>query len=49
MDSLLVEGYLWEKKSEDIESGKEKNWNKKDGQRILKLSYAIEQLLENKL
>ena len=38
-----------EKKSEDIKSGKEKNWNKKDGQRIQKLSYAIEQQLENKL
>ena len=28
---------------------KRKIWNKKDGQRIQKLSYAIEQLLENKL
>lgn len=28
---------------------KRKIWNKKDGQRIQKLSYAIEQQLENKL
>ena len=29
IDSLLVEGYLWKKKSEDIESGKEKNLEQK--------------------
>ena len=38
-----------EKKVRILREEKRKIWNKKDGQRIQKLSYAIEQQLENKL